>query len=188
MVLGVESRIGQETLLPISTGEALERVLTEMIGGDFEEIANQKLVKLYSLSPYETIELNPRLHIGRDSKIINLYTGSIKGHRASLDVISPWSKTERPSQIITRNPQIEVPRYFDAPSIYHLFRGRMGIYTGENFQREEILHDHPERPWTFSIVSGRSPHNIITWEQPAFVWTTVPDTAYVSPDQINLPL
>lgn len=189
MVVEVEPKVGQEISPPIATGETLRRVLTEMLGEDYEALAVQRFIKLYSLSPYETIEFNPRLDIRKNSRIINLNTGIGKGDRVSLDVIFPGSTIERSTQIITRNPQ-EFPHrhYSDIPSIHYLVRGSMGIYTGENFQREEILHDHPERPWPVSTVSGRSPYNILTWERPALVWTMVPDRAYVTPEQIKLPL
>lgn len=189
MVLEVEPKVGQETMPPISTGEALGRVLSEMLGEDYEELAVQRFIKLYSLSSYETFELNPRLDTRKDAKIIHLYTGVRKGDRVSLDFIFPDSIIERSTQIITRNPQEFLYRHYsDIPSIHDLVIGSMGIYTGKNFQREEILHDIPERPWPISTVSGRSPYNILTWERPALVWTMVPDTAYVTPEQINLPL
>lgn len=189
MVLEVEPRVVQETSPPISTGEELRRVLTEMLGEDYEELVAQRFIKLYSLSPYEIIEFNPRLDIRKNSKIINLHVGVRKYDRVSLDVIFPNSTIERSTQIITRNPQeYSHVHYSDVPSSYYLVRGSIGIYTGENFQREEILHDHPERPWQFSIVSGRRPHEMRTKERPALVWTMVPDTAYVTPEQINLPL
>ena len=189
MVLEVGPRVGQDAMPPISTGESLGRVLTEMLGEDYEELATQRFIKLYSLPSSETFEFNPRLDIRKNSRIINLHTGVKKGDRVSLDFIFPESFIERSTQIITRNPQ-EHPRrhYTDVPSIHYLIIGSMGIYTGENFQREEILHDIPERPWPVSTVSGRRPYEIRTMERPALVWTMVPDTAYVSPEQINLPL
>ncbi len=188
MTLEAPSRLRQGSFLPDLRRERFERALMQMVGGDFEDTVFKKLRRLGFLAPDERIELNLRQEANSGS--INLFLGILKNGWASIDYIPPWREIHRAPQIISRNPKRNPVCYFDASSIYHLFSGRIGIYSRRNFQREEILHDENgyDDRWDFSTVSGVTAHRLLTWERPAYVLTTVPDTAYVSLAQLNLPL
>jgi len=184
VISAVETGIRQGIFSPDLRGERLEWALMQNIGGHSDMI-HERIRKLGYLSQGEILQLNLSSEINQDTKVINLFFGVLKRDWVSLDLILPWTEIYRASQIVSRYPDVKPLRSFDVPSMYKLFTGRMGIYTGENYEREEILHDWG---WDYSVVSGRRSHKLFTWQNPAFIWTAIPDTAYVSRGQINLPL
>ncbi|MBI2031449.1 MAG: hypothetical protein HYT08_02430 [Candidatus Levybacteria bacterium] len=189
MLSTVESGIRQEQFLPELQREGSRRILEEFVP-HYQEIADKELVRLGYSAQGSHVELNPSFEIRPDAKIIHLYSGIHRLDRLSLDFILLWGRILRPPQFINRYPQAGQSRSTDLPTIHKLLSGRMGVYSGKDSKREEILHDGTNgyERWDYTVVSGRISYEIRTWERPAFVLSIVPDTAYVTSEQIKLPL
>lgn len=188
MLSRLESGIRQEQFSPALKGEGLRCILEEFVPS-FQSLIDQRFTNFGYLSFGEHVELKPSLKIRPEAKIIHLHEGVYGIDRVSLDLILLWSKILRPPQFIIRNPKMSYQ--IDISTIHSLLAGRLGIYSGEGSRREEILHDDingGDDIWDYTVVSGRMPYEIHTWERPALLLSIVPDTASIAPEQINLPL
>lgn len=174
MVLETGSRIGQEPIyIPDLRRERLERALMQEIGGDYEKLAYENLRRLSYLREGDKVELNPQ-KASSNSKIINLFRGILKTDWVSVDFYPRDTVAERPTQT---NIGIEIPY------LYHLWMGRMGVYSGESFSREYILHD-----WGEDFLPVNGVHKLVTFDdQPAFVLATMPRSSGVPYEQIHFP-
>lgn len=144
---------------PDFTGELIERDLVELAGPQYAELPQNLLRRIGLISPTETIELNSFSSENYSPPgIFTLFRERIKEEDVTVSFVLP------------KRDFVILPNFSTNTILRHLIRGRVGLYTGKNFDTEDVLHDWGELG-NFKMTSEDEKLGIVTWENPAFLLT-----------------